>query len=177
MNYLEFNNIAVLLMFGMAIYFSIILFFGTGYRIHSFIIVVSCIIGLLIPEAGDDSLKECLRLANTSILLDGVTAFTLTMFLFFDKLAWKQSLLLAFATLCHIMIIYDLTNTSTWFSLFFYNYYDELIITVGLTQMAVSYHGINTALRSIREFIFRVSLHSWGYSKNNTSYKIREKIS
>ena len=149
----------------MAVYFFIILCFGTGYRIHSFIIVVSCIIGLCIPEAKDDSLEEFLRLVNTSILLEGVTAFTLSMVLIFDKLAWKQALLLAFATLCHIMINYDITIASSPFSLFFYSFYDELIITVGILQMMASYNGITTALRSAREHIYRSTPYNWCFGK------------
>ena len=162
-------DIALAMNFIVASYFFIILLFSTGYRVHSFIIIAGVLLFMVMPSG------DFIKGINTAILIDGITAFTLTMFLFIDKLAWKQALILCFATLCHIMIIYDLTIASTWFSVFFYNYYDELIITVGLTQMAVSYDGINTALRNIREFIFRVSLHSWGYSKSNTSFKIREK--
>lgn len=143
-----------------AVYFFIILCFGNGYRIHAFILAVSSIIAMCMPIS--DFFKE----TNTMILLDGITAFILTMFLVFDKLAWKQALVLAFATLCHVMIIYDLTITSSWFSLFFYNYYDELIIAVGLTQMAVSYDGINTALRNIRELVSWVRFNSWCYTKS-----------
>ena len=164
-------NIAVFLMFSMAIYFFIILCFGSGYRIHSFIILTSCLIGLAIPEAVDESKAEFLRCVNTSILLDGVTAFSLTMFLIFDKLAWKQALLLAFATICHIMINYDLTIASSIFSLFFYSFYDELIITIGVLQMTVSYNGINIALRNVREHLLRFSFNIWCFSKSISSHK------
>jgi len=103
-------NIAVSMSFVMAIYFFIVLCFSKGYRIHSIIIVLYCLVGIYMPES--NFIKE----TSTAILIDGVTAFTLTMFLFLDRLAWKQALLLAFATVCHIMIIYDLTIASTWFS-------------------------------------------------------------
>ncbi len=164
-------NIAVSMSFVMAIYFFIVLCFSKGYRIHSIIIVLYCLVGIYMPES--NFIKE----TSTAILIDGVTAFTLTMFLFLDRLAWKQALLLAFATVCHIMIIYDLTIASTWFSVFFYNYYDELIITVGLIQMAVSYNGINTAFRNIWELIHGCSFHCGSYSQSYTAPKIREKSS
>ena len=109
-------NIAVSMSSVMAIYFFIILCSSKGYKVHSFIIVIYCLVCIYMPES--DFIKE----TNTSILIDGITAFTLTMFLFVDKLAWKQALILCFATLCHIMIIYDLTIASSLFSLFFYSF-------------------------------------------------------
>ena len=108
---------------------------------------------------------------NVFVLWDGVTAFILTMFLVFDRLAWKQALALSFATLCHIMLIYDLTMTSTLFSSFFYEYYDGLIITVGLTQMAISYNGFYTALRTIRKFVRRLDVDNWRSRAGNASLK------
>lgn len=153
-------------MSGMAIYFFIILLFGYGYRVHSFIILSSCLIGIAIPDMKDESLAEFLRCVNTSILLDSVTALILSMMLFFDKVAWKQAVLLSFATIAHIMVILDITTNSTAFSLFFYNYYDELIITVGIFQMMVSMNGFNTALRNLWECLSRVDFNLRCYSKN-----------
>lgn len=82
-----------------------------------------------------DELYLCMKLS-------GLTAFALTMRLWCDNAAWKQALILAFATFVHFMVIYDLTKVSSWFSLFFYNYYDELIIIAGLSQMMVSWNGM-----------------------------------
>jgi len=157
---LEDLTLDVAVMYLLAAYFFTILCAASGYRVHAFIILVASIIGISIPES--DFFKE----TNTAIILDAITAFTLTMFLVFDRLAWKQALLLCFATLCHIMIIYDLTIASSWFSLFFYNYYEELIITVGLLQMLVSWNGIYTALRNIRDYIFGVNSSDWSYSES-----------
>ena len=108
---------------------------------------------------------------NVSVLWDGATALILSMFLVFDKLAWKQALLLAFATLCHIMIIYDLTIASSIFSLFFYSFYDELIITIGILQMMVSYDGLITALGSIRKSISGAVSDIRSYSQRVSSPK------
>ena len=102
------------------------------------------------------------------ILWDGVTAAILSLFLFFDKIAWKQAVLLSVATLCHAMIVIDLTIQSTWFSLFFYNYYDELIILVGVSQMAVSHNGIYTALRAVRKHLRWLCVYKRRFSKGNT---------
>jgi len=145
-----------------AVYFLLILLFGGSQsRIHSAIIFLSSALNVMfqLPESTD--LASYVYNRNVFVLWDGITAFILTMFLVFDRIAWKQALLLAFATLCHFMIIYDLTIASSWFSLFFYNYYDELIITVGLTQMAISYNGINTALRTVRKFVHGFDVNNW----------------
>ena len=166
MNYYDILlNIAIFMMFVMAIYFFIILCFGTGYRIHSFIILAACIIGLAIPEVKNDSVSEFIRGANTSMLLDGVTAFTLTMFLLFDRLAKYQAGLLVFATTVHFMLIWDVTISSSWFTLFFYTYYDELLITVGVLQIMVSHNGFIAALRNIREIVRSVGINNWSHSK------------
>ena len=85
-------------------------------------------------------------------LLDGALALLMTMFLKLDKAAWKQALLLAFATLCHIMITLSIKNAHAGF---FYTWYDELIITVGLLQMMVSYDGFISALSNLQELLLR----------------------
>ena len=160
MNIEGLNSNAVV-MYSLTAYFFIILCTSRGHRIHAFIIFTASIIGINMPDS--DFFKE----TNTAILLDGITAFTLTMFLFVDRLAWKQAVILCFATLCHIMIIYDLTIASTWFSVFFYNYYDELIITVGLTQMAVSYDGMVNGITNLFRAGQRGVLRFFTYSSCN----------
>jgi len=80
-----------------------------------------------------------------SILWDGVTVLILSKFLLKDSDAWKQWLLLAFATLCHCMITLYLSTDSSEvkeYTIFFYTWYDELIIIVGILQMAASYNGM-----------------------------------
>lgn len=138
----------------LAAYFFIILIFGTeNNRVHAAIIFWASLLNVIFVLPESTNLAEYIHNRNVSVLWDGATALILSMFLVFDKTAWKQALLLAFATLCHIMIIYDLTIASSIFSLFFYSFYDELIITIGILQMMVSYDGFTTALGSIRKSI------------------------
>jgi len=73
------------------------------------------------------------------------------------------------------MIMIDQTIASSSFSAFFYSYYDELIITVGLTQMLVSINGIITALRKIREYVFNLNNSGWGYSQSVLPPKMDKK--
>lgn len=136
----------------LAAYFFIILIFGTeNNRVHAAIIFWASLLNVMFILPESINLTEYIHNRNVSVLWDGATALILSMFLIFDKTAWKQALLLAFATLCHIMIIYDLTIASSIFSLFFYSFYDELIITIGILQMMVSYDGITAALGNIRK--------------------------
>ena len=145
----------------MAVYFLFIVTLGgSSTRIHSAIIFTSCALNIMFQLPIAENTEQYIFNRQVFVLWDGITALILTMFLFFDRIAWKQALLLAFATLCHIMIIYDLTIASSAVSNFFYNWYDELIIMVGLTQMAISYNGIITALRNIREYLFRDNYHN-----------------
>ena len=170
MSYSDFiYNIAVLLVPCMAIYFFIILCFGNGSRSHSFLILISCGLGLAIPDVKNYSFAEFIRCVNTSVLIDGLTALSLSMILFLDKVAFKQVLLLSFATLTHIMVIYDTTIESSYFSLFFYSYYDELIITVGLLQMAVSYDGLRSACVNL--YRFAKGMLDWSRYDNSSASK------
>lgn len=108
------------------------------------------------------------------IKYDGAIAIAMTMFLFKDKLALKQSLLLAFAVLCHTMILYKLTIHSSIISAFFYTWYDELIIMVGILQMVISRNGLISALRNVREHILRLSFYCWCFIKGFSLFKKRE---
>ena len=161
--------IAVALMVVMVIYFFIVLCFSKGYRSHSLIILISCFIGLMIPEAKNDTVEEFIRLVKVSVLIDGVTALSLSMLLLLDKPACKHVILLSFATVTHIMVIYDTTIESSYFSLFFYSYYDELIITVGLLQMAVSYDGLRSACVNLHRFA--KGMLDWSRYDNSSASK------
>ena len=146
----------------LAVYFLFILVFvGSGNRVHSAIIFLSSMLLVVfeLPEATNES--EYVFNRGVNILWDCATALILVAFLVFDKTAWKQALLLAFAVACHGMIVYDLTIASSTVSMFFYSYYDELIITVGITQMMVSHDGLLTALGNLRKFIPRLSVNNW----------------
>lgn len=166
---------SLLLCYVITTYFLFIwLFGGSYYRVHSFIILLSSVLNLCFQLPESTNITEYVFNRNVAVLWDGATAFILTMFLVVDKLAWKQALLLAFATLCHIMIIYDITIASSLLSLFFYNYYDELIITVGLLQMTVSSNGINTSFHNIWTIVRRCSSDNRGYSKSGATSNVRE---
>lgn len=105
--------------------------------------------------------------------LSFITGLTLTYKKIFrsDSNAWKQAFILGFATLVHTMVLLDLTITSNWFSLFFYNYYDELIITVGLLQLWVSSNGMVNGITNL----FRKTSRSilWLYVRRGGSVQNR----
>jgi hypothetical protein len=167
------SDIAGNLVYIIAAWFLLIFIFSSReYKVHAFIISLASIINLSTNNLVADFTYE--QDVSISILFDGVTALILTMFLVFDKVAWKLALLLAFAVLCHIMIIYDLTIASSPFSSIFYNWYDELIITVGLLQMGVSYNGMVDAIRRIQVFAFGSGIVTSGYSQSLPTQKTRE---
>jgi hypothetical protein len=139
-----------------AAYFLFILIFGgRGNRIHAAIIFLASALNVIFELPESTNLSEYVYNRNVFILWDGVAALILSMFLLFDKTALKQALLLAFATICHGMIVYHLTIAPSLFSLFFYSFYDELIVVVGILQIMVSYDGVITAFSNAKEFISR----------------------
>ena len=147
----------------MAAYFLFILIFGDkNIKIHAAIILLSSALIALFPLNLPVDTKSYIENRELYVMYDGVTALVLTMFLHLDKTAWKQALLLAFATLCHIMIILSIKNAHAGF---FYTWYDELIITVGLLQMMVSYDGFISALSNLQELLLRT------YHYFNRSYQ------
>jgi len=93
------------------------------------------------------------------IKIDGATGLVLTMFMRIDTKALRHSLVMAFAVMCHTMILYDLTISSSWFTYFFYNFYDELIILVGLIQLWISYDSFNGTCSRISECVHRLFVH------------------
>ena len=109
------------------------------------------------------------------VQFDAVFSLIISMFLRYDKNAWKQALLLSFATICHIMIIYDLSIYSSSFSNLFYLYYDELIITIGFLQMMVAYaalvNGINNSRRTLSTMLRRIDDYCHGSIQNISTQK------
>ena len=167
--------------FPIAIYFLLITILGDSrYKVHAFIICMFSMLAFFTaPDIGNEIVRastkdEYIKDVGISVLWDGATALILTMFMVFDRVAWKQALLLAFAVLCHSMIIYDLTIASSIFSNVFYTWYDELIIAVGLLQMGVSYNGFTTALSNLQTLIPRFFLYSISSSKSLFTRKERE---
>lgn len=156
----------------LAAYFLFILCFGGGNnRVHAAIIFLASALNVYFELPTSTDLASYIYNRNVSVLWDGATALILSMFLVFDKAAWKQASLLAFATLCHVMIICHLTIASSIISLFFYSFYDELIITVGVLQMMVSYDGFTSALGRMQGYISRFVSDSRRYSTSDSSSK------
>ena len=119
-------------------------------------------------------INEWLLRKEFLILLDGAAALILTMFLMYDRNAWKQSLILVFAVLCHTMVLYDYKVSQSVMSGFFYIWYDELIIMTALLQMAASYDGFIDAFRYIRLLLSRRFFYSHSANKNTSTLEKRK---
>ncbi len=152
-----------------AVFLLVAIFGDYKYRWCSVIIFVSSFINIItFSEIKFDILSEAYMIEfllerERLIRLDGITAIALAFA--FAKPAFKQAALLAFATLCHTMVLYDLTSNSMQISLFFYNWYEELIILTGLLQMAAAHDGITSSLYGIRESLFRVRVNYNSFRK------------
>lgn len=166
-------------MYIIAVYFFVILVFSEPkYRVHSAIILLFTILNIYFKMPTSTSLEEYVFNRNVNILWDGAAGVLLAFSMVFDRLAGKQALILAFAILCHSMIIYDLTMTQSWFSGFFYTFYGELIILAGLLQMGVSYNGFTTAydnaLCKLQRLVSWTELHYNNLRKGLLARKKRE---
>lgn len=155
-------------------YFLFIVLFGKlRDKISSFIVFVASIFIVITADydfsvigniVSNESYTQDVWL---SILWDGGTALALTMFLRYDEHAWKQALLLAFATIYHSMILLYLTTDSTLTKeivVFFYTWYDESIILIGLIQLLVSADGMANAIRGAKILFRRDSISTHGYN-------------
>ena len=169
------SHITVILQIVMAVYFLFILLFSDRNRIHAIIIFLAAFMSYLSYSEPQflTPLSEYIYYVEVSIMWDGITAFILTMFMLFDRIAVKQALLLIFAVLCHCVLIYDLTIASSALSNFVYNIYDELIITIGILQMVASYNGFTNAFSNVQEFVFRAWLYSNRLNQNLFTRKER----
>ncbi len=154
-------------------FFFILLFFGERkYRSYSFLIFTSCLLNIITNNPINQSLddNEKLRLfildTNISILWDSAIVLILITSKFFSQSSGKQALLLSFAVLCHIMIVYDLTVHSYYLTDLFYRWYVELIIFVGVLQMAVSYNGFIGSLNNLQSLICRIFNYNSRSSKS-----------
>jgi len=112
------------------------------------------------------SFKEMLHIL---ILVDMATGLALVSNRFISTLSVKLAATVAFAVLCHSMLLlYKITTLSEVKTLTtgFYTYYDELIATVGILQLLVSYDGgirssVSGFTRSLRASQVRIL---WGYN-------------
>lgn len=153
-------------------WFGFIIVFGDiKYFPHAAILFLMALANILVVDIY--GMVESLSYVESKYLFmwyDILIAVLMIVLLMIDKQAWKHTLILAFAALCHFMIIYDLTIHSSFASNIFYTWYDELIITVGILQMVISHDGLYNALRNARKLILRLGFHCRGYSKGGTSH-------
>jgi hypothetical protein len=163
-----------------AVVFLLVSIFGDyRYKWCSVIIFVSSLINIITySEIKLDILSQAYMIEfllekERLIRLDGITAIALAFA--FARPAFKQAFLLAFATLCHTMVLYDLTNNSMQISLFFFNWYEELIVLTGLLQMAAAHDGITSALYGIREHLYRIRFGNHSFSKTISKLSKRQK--
>lgn len=156
----------------LAVYFIFILLSGDSkYKRHSFVLVVYSAIYFFMPELDQTSLtyrESYTQDVNVSMLIEVAAGLAMVCLLPFDRLAKFHSLILAFAVICHCMVYCNLKVDPEWIQTIasgFYTFYDELIILVGLMQMAVSYNGIitvyNNGVRKLQSF------NNWRYNCTN----------
>ena len=112
-----------------------------------------------------------IELTNKVVLIDGCFALVCALLLKVSPTAYKHTLLLSFATLCHIMIILSLKTKSYGF---FYLWYDELIILVELLQMVISYDGFTRALNRIQGLLRGRNHDNHGYNQSLSIQKKRK---
>lgn len=116
------------------------------------------------------------------ILIDSATAFILLTNQFVSRFSIKIAATLAFAVLCHSMILlYKITTLSEvkTLTIGFYTYYDELIATVGILQLLVSYDGIaggiNKCVRSFKLLHVLLLRRYGGHIHNIKNYSLHFK--
>ena len=169
----------------LAIYFIFILLSGDSkYKRHALVLVVYSAIYYFMPSLDQTSLtykESYMQDVNVSMLIEGAAGYAMLCCLPFDRLAKFHALTLAFAVLTHCMVYCYLKESPEWIQTIaygFHAFYDELIILVGLLQMAVSYNGIitayNNALRKLQSLVLRNKLYSSYLRKGLLSRKKRE---
>jgi len=160
----------------MIVYFFVIVFFGNGQPVrHSVIIFLSCIVNIYFCSEGDLNQAEYIIDRNKALIIEILTCFALLSIMIFDRDAWKQAALLAFAVLCHTMIIYRYTIEYTWLSQLFLLNYDELLILIGIVQMVVSRDGFRTAFSNLLFLLRRFRSNTSSVYKNILSFKQAKK--
>lgn len=147
------------------------LFSESAYKKHSFIIIVSCFIYYLMPDAnetitGAEYKAEFIKQTLISIMINGAAALSMSAILFNDKKAPVHTLIYAFIIFHHIMLSLHLINGSTWYSYMSYTLYDEILIITAITQIMVSYNGLTSALCNIQRKLSRIYFYSDCLSKS-----------
>ena len=111
------------------------------------------------------------------ISVDFATALALTLFMVFDKAAWKYALVLVFAILCHTVVSYILTSGNSQNLRFMYIWYSELIILTCILQMIISYDGAIRAFRNVQMVLLRSVGDNNNFVQDLFVHKKREKRS
>jgi hypothetical protein len=134
--------------------------------ILSLIVFINALISLFISD-------DFVYGLDFAIKYDGATALIMTMLMGIDKRAWKYALILAFAVLCHSMILLHLITGSYFMwaiSKPFYLIYDELIIMSALLLLWVSRDGmakgLNNASRLLQGVLSRFVFYNNRISKS-----------
>jgi len=157
----------------------LLLFSGSEYKKHSFIIAASCFVYYLMPDAnetltGAEYKEEFIKQTMISIMLNGATALSMSAILFNDRKATPHTLIYSFIIFHHIMLSLHLINGSMWYSFMNYTLYDEILILTAITQIMVSYNGLTSALGNIQRMLSRVYIYSNCVSKSLSSQAKRE---
>ena len=151
------------------VWFFIITVLGNKEYIISSLCILACVsvnIAWIKFSVDTGNAGDYIERKEFLIMLEGATALLMAMYLKRDKIAWIQASLLCFGMLCHIMLILSIKNSHAGF---FYNWYDELIIAIGLLQMVVSYNGLRGATVNTSRYV-QVMLH-WLRDNNSRASK------
>jgi len=159
----------------LAFYFLFLTLFGDiRVKISSFFVFISSVFIMITAPydfsaigsmVSDDFYEQDVGLC---ILWDGLTALIISVFLRYDEYAIKQASLLIFATLWHTVVLLSLLNNHVGF---FFAWYDELIISIGLLQMMVSYDGFIHALGNLQALLLRAGDYCNRVVQNLSTHK------
>lgn len=162
------------------IFFAFLLLFSeSAYKKHSFIIVASCFIYYLMPDANEtltaaEYKAEFIKQTMISIMINGAGALAMSAILFNDRKAAPHTLIYSFIIFHHVMLSLYLINGSSWYSFMNYALYDEILILTAITQVMVSYNGLTSALCNVQRMLSRVYIYSNRVSKGLPGQTNRE---
>jgi len=171
-NYHDIINTTVwLLAFPMAAVFLFICSFGDRkYKVHSFILFLYFLSGIVFPELDINSNNYKQDWVNQCYIILQITGvFSLLILLSspFDKLNKYHFFILIFTVITHGMMVTQLEKTPLFLStytMFFYSYYHEIILIMYLLTLGVSYNGFNTAYNNapgrIQRFIYVLDIRN-----------------
>lgn len=134
-------------------------------RIHSLVLCILCCLYFMTPDIEDGLSKVAHKAAFVEglwieILISGAGMLAMFFFAIRDNKAFPHAVLLAFIIFINFMLTWHYTIKP---SPFFYEYFDELIITASVLQIMVSYNGIKQSISRIIGF-FRSLQGSIGWA-------------